>query len=100
MANQPDLPMKQDKNHYLNRPCENSENAFFRPTMIGQAMSQHKKTHVFLGFSHSLSRLWWWTTTLTTWRLLGAMSGERGSWSWKHSQAPNVCVSPRSVHPT
>ena len=36
------------------RPCENSENAFFRPTMIGQAMSQHKKTHVYLGFSHSL----------------------------------------------
>jgi len=23
--------------------------------MIGQAMSQHKKTHVYLGFSHSLS---------------------------------------------
>jgi hypothetical protein len=37
-----------------NRLCENSENAFFRPTMIGQAMSQHKKTHVYLGFSHSL----------------------------------------------
>jgi hypothetical protein len=23
--------------------------------MIGQAMSQHKKTHVYLGFSHSLN---------------------------------------------
>jgi hypothetical protein len=25
--------------------------------MIGQAMSQHKKTHVYLGFSHSLTIL-------------------------------------------